>query len=400
MSAPLEGIKVLEVASWLAAPSCAALMADMGAEVIKVEPVAGEAYRRLYAAIYGDDFVAPCYQFDNRGKRGICVNLEDPEGVEMVHTLAARAQVFITNLTRSRLRRYRLTDEDVHALAPQAIYAVMSGYGTDGPDSERPAFDQNAYWARSGAMSVFGDRDDGPLLSRGGYGDRTAALNLLASILAAMRLQENTGEGQFVEVTLQRTGIWVLASDVTNALFERVQPEKTSRKQPLNPIWNIYRTADDRWFALVSPFPTPHWPGFCAMLGRDDWAADERFQTVPGLVEHGGELVPEIERIFASEDLAYWRDKLDASGLVWEPATELPDVIEDPALRERGAFSFVIHERAGAVEIVSAPFHIRGADIEVRGPAPDAGQHTREVLLEAGIAPERIDALIGKGALR
>ena len=121
MSAPLEGIKVLEVASWLAAPSCAALMADMGAEVIKVEPVAGEAYRRMYAALYGEDFVAPCYQFDNRGKRGICVNLEDPEGVAIVHTLAARAQVFITNLTRPRLERYRLTDEDVHALAPQAI---------------------------------------------------------------------------------------------------------------------------------------------------------------------------------------------------------------------------------------------------------------------------------------
>ena len=135
------------------------------------------------------------------------------------------------------------------------------------------------------------------------------------------------------------------------------------------------------------------------MLGRDDWAADERFQTVPGLVEHGGELVPEIERIFAGEDLAYWRGKLDASGLVWEPVMELPDVIEDPALRERGAFSFVIHERAGAIEVVSAPFHIRGADIEVRGPAPDAGQHTREVLVEAGIAPERIDALMGKGAL-
>ena len=136
-------------------------------------------------------------------------------------------------------------------------------------------------------MSVFGDRDDGPLLSRGGYGDRTAALNLLARILAAMRLQEKTGEGQFVEVTLQRTGIWVLASDVTNALFERVQPEKTSRKQPPNPIWNIYRTADDRLFAPVSPYP-----------------------------------------------------------------------------------------------------------------APDAGQHTPEVLVEAGIAPERIDVLIGNGTLR
>ncbi|MDE0063115.1 MAG: CoA transferase [Gammaproteobacteria bacterium] len=400
MTAPLEGIRVLEVAGWLAAPSCAALMADMGADVVKVEPVEGDGYRRAYTALYGDDFVAPCFQFDNRGKRGICVDLEHPEGVELVHRLAARSQVFITNLTQARLERYRLTDRDIHDLYPQSIYAVLSGYGTDGPDSHRAAFDQNAFWARSGAMSVFGDRDDGPLLSRAGYGDRTTALNLLASILAAMRLQEKTGEGQYVEVTLQRTGIWALATDVTNALYERIQPDKTSRKVPPNPIWNYYRTADDRWIAMVSPLPMPYWPKFCAMLGRDDWAADERFQTAVGLVEHGQELVDEIEAVFASEDLAYWREKLDAAGMIWEPAADLPEVIDDPALRERGAFSLIIHEQAGAMEVVSAPFEIRGADIEVRGPAPDAGQHTREVLLEAGVTPERLNALIEKNVLR
>ena len=400
MSAPLEGIRVLEVAGWLAAPSCAALMADMGADVVKVEPVEGDGYRRTYAELYGDDYVAPCFQFDNRGKRGICVDLENPEGVEMVHRLAAQSHVFITNLTRPRLERYRLTDRDIHELSPSAVYAVLSGYGTDGPDSHRAAFDQNAFWARSGAMSVFGDRDDGPLMSRAGYGDRTTALNLLASILAAMRLQEKTGEGQYVEVTLQRTGIWALATDVTNALYERIQPDKTSRKVPPNPIWNYYRTADDRWIAMVSPLPMPYWPKFCAMLGRDDWAADERFQTAVGLIEHGQELVPELEALFASHDLEYWREKLDATGMIWEPAAEMPEVIDDPALRERGAFSLIIHERAGAMEVVAAPFEIRGADIDVRGPAPDRGQHTREVLLQAGVEAERVTALIEKNVLR
>ena len=151
---------------------------------------------------------------------------------------------------------------------------------------------------------------------------------------------------------------------------------------------------------MVSPLPMPYWPKFCAMLGRDDWARDERFQTAAGLVEHGQELVAEIERSFAGENLEHWRERLDAAGMVWEPVTELPDVIDDPALRERGAFSLVVHERAGAMEVVSAPFHIRGADIEVRGPAPDAGQHTREVLLEAGMAAEQVDGLIRDGVLR
>ena len=400
MAAPLEGIRVLEVAGWLAAPSCAALMADMGADVVKVEPVEGDGYRRSYAALHGDDYVAPCFQFDNRGKRGICVDLEDPDGVEVVHGLAARCHVFVTNLTQPRLERYRLTDRDIHELSPRAIYAVLSGYGTDGPDSHRAAFDQNAFWARSGAMTVFGDRDDGPMLSRPGYGDRTTALNLLASILAAMRLEEQTGEGQTVEVTLQRTGIWALATDVTNALYQRLQPDKTSRKEPPNPVWNYYRTADGRWVALVSPLPMPYWRRFCAMLGREDWAGDERFQSAAGLVEHGRELVPEIEAMFAGEDLEFWRERLDAAGMIWEPAAELPEVIDDPALRDRGAFSLIVHERAGAMEIVSAPFEIRGADIEVRGPAPDAGQHTREVLLEAGVPPERVDTLLARNVLK
>ena len=400
MKAPLEGIRVLEVANWLAAPSCAALMADMGADVVKVEPIIGDGYRRMYEGMYGEDYLHPCFHFDNRGKRGVSVDLEDSEGVAMVHALAAQADVFITNLTRARMQRYALTDKDVHRLAPKAIYAALAGYGVEGPDSDRQAFDQSAFWARSGAMSVFGDRGDGPQVCRGGYGDRTTALNLLASILAALRLQERTGEGQYVEVTLQRTGIWALASDVTNALAERTQPEKFSRANPINPIWNCYRTADNRWIALISPLATPYWPKFCAMIERDDWARDERFQTLAGLTEHGIELVPEITALFASEDLAHWREKLDAFGMVWEPMAELPDVIEDPALVERGAFSLIVHEEAGAFEVVSAPFHIRDADISVRGPAPATGQHTREVLLEAGIDAKRIDSLVRRGTLR
>lgn len=400
MSAPLAGIKVVEVASWLAAPCCASLMADMGAEVIKVEPPEGDTYRKMFDAMLGEGSVHPSYQFDNRGKRGVRVNLEDPQGNALVRRLASEADVFITNLTRPRLERYNLTDEDIHAVKPDAVYAVLSGYGTQGPDSERQAFDQTAFWARSGAMSMFGDRADGPLISRGGYGDRTTGINLLASILAALRLRDQTSQGQYVEVTLQRTGVWAMASDICSSLFERTQPEKTSRDAPGNPIWNCYETSDGRWLLLVMPMATPYWPRFCDMVGRKDWREDERFSTLLGLMEHGLELIPEIQAMFASHDLEYWRAQLDASGLIWEPVAELPEVVEDPALRERGAYSYVVHEQAGAIEIVSAPFEIRGADIAVRGPAPDAGQHTQEVFAEAGLSAEEIDAFIRSGVLK
>ena len=174
----------------------------------------------------GRGLCSPCFQFDNRGKQGICINLEDEAGREALRTLIEQTDIFLTNLTQPRLARYSLLASDIQQLAPKAIYAVLSGYGTDGPDSDRQAFDQTAFWARSGAMSAFGDRDDGPLISRGGYGDRITGLNLLSAILAGLRLRDLTGEFQEVEVTLQRTGIWAMASDVTNALFERAQPEK------------------------------------------------------------------------------------------------------------------------------------------------------------------------------
>jgi crotonobetainyl-CoA:carnitine CoA-transferase CaiB-like acyl-CoA transferase len=151
---------------------------------------------------------------------------------------------------------------------------------------------------------------------------------------------------------------------------------------------------------MVMPMAMPYWPKFCAAVNRPEWARDERFQTLLGLAEHGPAIVPEIEAMFASHDLEHWRCVLDGAGLIWEPVAELPDVVDDPVLRESGAYSLVVHERAGAMEIVGTPFQIRGADVAVRGPAPDAGQHTREVFVEAGIAQDRVDALLAAGVLR
>jgi crotonobetainyl-CoA:carnitine CoA-transferase CaiB-like acyl-CoA transferase len=222
---------------------------------------------------------------------------------------------------------------------------------------------------------------------------------MLAAILAAMRLRDRTGEGQYVEVTLQRTGIWALASDVTTALFQHVQPERTSKKAPANPIWNFYATSDGRHLALVMPAALPYWPKFCTMIGKPEWITDARFQTLVGFAEHGPAIVPEITAMFASHDLEYWRKKLDAAGLIWEPVALLPEVIVDPALREAGAFATIVHPTGGAMEIISAPFHIRDAGIHVRGPAPDVGQHTREVFAEVGVPESTIDDLIAKGVL-
>jgi crotonobetainyl-CoA:carnitine CoA-transferase CaiB-like acyl-CoA transferase len=399
MGAPLEGIRVLEVASWLAAPSCAALMADLGAQVIKVEPPGGDPYRKLFAALLGSEFVHPTYQLDNRGKRGVAVDLEQPEGPELVHALARDVDVFVTNLTRSRLERYRLTPAEVQRVAPRSVYAALSGYGLEGPDADRQAFDQSAFWARSGAMSVTNDASAVPSLCRGGYGDHTSALNLLAATLAALRLRDRTGEPQQVEVTLQRTGIWALGGDVSSALYARLQPPNHDIDRPANPIWNYYKTSDDRWLLLVMPMALPYWPRFCKLAGRPEWAEDARFANLLGMAQNSHEIVPEIRALFGGQDLAHWAERLDDAGLIWAPVALLPEVIEDPSLREAGAFALIEHPRAGAIETVAAPFQIRDADIAVRGPAPDLGQHTRQVFGAAGLSEERIEELFARGVL-
>ena len=401
MNAPLAGIRVLEVASWLAAPSCAALMSDLGADVVKVEPPGGETYRRFMKTLVGDDVEHPSYQFDNRGKRGVCVDLDDPDARALVHELAGQSDVFITNLTRERLERYKLTDETIHELAPNAIYAVLSGFGTVGPDSHRQAFDQTAFWARSGAMSIFGDRDDGPVLPRGGYGDRTTALNLLCAILSAhpgSAIRPAKDSSWKSRCSAPASGRWQATSIQPSTSGYNLR-KPAAKHRAIRSGTTIART-DDRWLALVMPAAMPYWPKFCRMVGRDEWISDSRFQDLLGLAEHGANLIPEIEAMFLAEDLETWRSRLDAAGLVWEPVALLPEVVEDPALVERGAFSLVVHPDAGAMEIVAAPFTIRDADVEVRGPAPNAGQHTRDVFIESGADPELVDRLLETGALR
>ena len=254
MAAPLEGIRVVEVANYLAAPSAGALMADMGADVIKVEPPGGDVYRAFELASlgYDHDFATNyAFELDNRGKRSITVDLEAPGGPALVRRLAAGADVFLTNLIQRRRERFALTIEELQAANPSLIYASFSGYGTEGPDADRAGFDYAAFWARSGLMSLLGDPGAPPPLCRAGQGDHTTALNLLAAILAALRLRDQSGEGQVVDVTLLGTGLWTIGTDLAAALQAGHQPPRHDRERPPNALWNSYRCADGRWLLLV-----------------------------------------------------------------------------------------------------------------------------------------------------
>lgn len=400
MKAPLDGIRVLEVANWLVAPCTAALMVDMGAEAIKVEPPGGDALRGFDMKTLGYEYEFDgnyVFELDNRGKRSITVDLEKPGGPELVQRLAKDVDVFVTNLIQSRRERYRLTPEVIHAINPTAVYASFSGYGTSGPDAWRPGFDYAAFWARSGVMQTLALPGAPPPLCRPGQGDHTTTLNLLAGVLAALRLRDATGEGQLVDATLMGTGMWTVGTDLASVLVAKQQPPPHDHAAPGNPLHNAYECADGRWVQLVMPQPDRFWAAVCKMLGLEGWADDERYDSISKRREHTRVLTGGIAERFRQHDLDYWREQLDAFELIWAPVSTLPELIDDPQVREMKIFAEIEHPVLGRFETMNTPFQIAGADIAVRGPAPGAGQHTAEVVREAGLSEDEVAELAANG---
>ena len=399
MAAPLDGIRVIEVANWLAAPSAAALMADLGADVVKVEPPGGNAFRQydLRASGYDHEFeLNYAFELDNRGKRSVTVDLTRPQGPGLVRRLCAGADVFVTNLTEPRRQRYGLTEASLREVTPSLVYASLTGYGSHGPDAERAGFDYSAFWARSGVMAALQQPESAPPpLNRPGQGDHTTSLNMLAAVLAALRLRDQAGEGQYVEVTLQATGMWTIGTDFAAAAVSGLAAPRHNREAPSNPIWNSYRTRDGRWIVLVMLQPERYWPAVCSALERPEWA--DGASGPHELASRSHELAAAIGECFAQHDLAYWSQRLDAHGVIWAPAAELPEVLADPQVREMGWVVEVEHPEHGPYPTLGTPFQIRSARIGPRGPAPRPGEQTREVLLEAGLEEGELTRLAESG---
>jgi crotonobetainyl-CoA:carnitine CoA-transferase CaiB-like acyl-CoA transferase len=395
----LDDITVLEVASWIAAPSCGALMADMGADVIKVEPLGGDGMRgklRQPSPANGMERADVPFQLDNRGKRSIAVDLSHPDGAALVRELAGKADVLITNLLPGRLARYGLAPDQLRAAHPALVYALVTGYGSTGPDADRSAFDLTAFFGRGGVMSLVGEPGDPAHAFRPGQGDHPTGLALLSAVLAALRWRDRTGEGQLVETALLRVAAWTIGCDVSAALVDRTQPNRRARTEPFSPLNTRFRCGDGAWINL-SAGDQRVWSRFCHAIGRGDLADHERYATPVDRFRNGPELMAILDDVFASQPSDHWAPLLDRSGVVWAKVAELPELVDDPQARAIGMYAEVRDPDAGAFETLAAPFTLSGAAVAVRGPAPRIGQHTAEVLAQLGVERSRIDALLEAG---
>ncbi len=401
MTGALDDVTVLELANWVAGPSAGAIFADMGANVIKVEPLGGDSMRnRLRQPTLPDDAPRTDFPFhlDNRGKRSIAVDLTDPRGGELVRDLVERADVVVTNLLPGRLERYGLAPDQLLAAKPSLVYALVTGFGSSGPDADKIGFDLTAFFARGGVMSLIGEPDDPPHAFRPGQGDHVTGLALATAVLAALRVRDRTGQGQVVETALMRTAAWTIACDLSVALVDGLHPNRRARNQAISPLMTRYRCADDVWVNLAA-FDPNLFDRFCEAIGRPDLAADERFATPYDRFQNAELLIGLLDEEFATQPSDYWAPRLDAAGVIWAKVATMPDVVNDPQAEEMGMWAEIDHPVAGPFRTMTVPFSMSATPPEVRGPGPEVGEHTAEVLRELGVDPARIAELADAGVL-
>lgn len=402
MEGPLSGVRVVELAMWVAGPSTAAVLADWGAAVIKLEdPDGGDPIRGMTTRAMGDSEarVRPPYELDNRNKRSVAVDLRRTEGLEFAMKLIERADVFVTNLRSDALSRMKLDYASLSARNPRLVYAALNGYGHRGPERDRPAFDYAAAWARSGLMATIAEPGGAPPAQRPGMIDHAAGLGLAGAISAALFQRERTGRGCEVRISLFAMGLWMNATDLTIGLISGRAPVPESRLEPTNPLWNRYRCRDDRWLYFVMPQADRHWPDFCAALGREDWKSDPRFSDSTARRQNNRALAEEIAAIIAARPLSEWGSILDRNNLIWAPVQTDAEVLDDPQAHAIGAFVALENASTPGARVVASPVEFDNRAATSYAAAPDLGQHTEEVALEMGLSWEQIASLKSAGIL-
>ncbi|MBT9472944.1 MAG: CaiB/BaiF CoA-transferase family protein [Pseudomonadota bacterium] len=394
----LQGLKVVEFASYIAAPGAGGVLADWGAEVIKVERPEGDPMRQVFGDARSTLSGNPTFGLDNRGKRAVVLDISKSEGREALTRLATGADIFLTNVRPASLKRAGLDDETLRAINPRLIYAVVTGYGLEGPDAGKPGFDVTAFWSRAGVAHMHAPKGTDPFILRTGVGDHMTSLATVSAILAAVYEREKTGVGRLVQTSLLATGVYAVSSDLAVQLAFGKLASNRPRSAPFDPVANFYKSRDGQWFVVNPRGASKDWQLLAAACDRPDLPDDERFLTGRLRKDNSAALVAELDQAFSAIDFADIARRLDEVDLVWAPVQTPAQVVDDPQVAAAGALLEVEDGQGGTYRSPAAPARFPGADATVRPAAPGLGQHTREVLVEIGYSGAEIEAMLAAGA--
>ena len=397
MALPLDGVRVLDMTIWQQGTHATTLLADLGADVIKIEgPDNPDPGRGVLGP--GSTALNGYFENHNRGKRAICLDVKHPAGRDLLLRLAKDADVFANNMRKGVLERLGLGYEDFHAVNPRIIYAVASGYGNEGPERTLPSMDIMAQ-ARSGFMNMNGDPDSSPQAAPAATGDQVGSYFLAHGILAALFMRERTGLGQQIDASLLGGQIDFQSHSLQSYLFSGTHPQRRRRTE-VQALWNTYQGGDGRWFVIGLIPQERWWPQLIRVLGVESWEEDERFADRQARMTNMPALIAQFDELFATRPRDHWVDLLSRHELMAARVQDYVELEQDVQVVANGYIVEIDHPSGRRVKMVNHPVRFGAAPgVGVKGPAPEFGQHTEEVLLEAGLSWEDIAALSEQGAI-
>jgi crotonobetainyl-CoA:carnitine CoA-transferase CaiB-like acyl-CoA transferase len=382
VAGPMQGVKVVEIAVMVAGPSAGAMLADWGADVVKIEPPTGDPLRAIQKVLGPDVPNNPLFDPDNRGKRSIVLDFREPDQLQTALQLIDAADVLLTNIRPAALARLGMDSDSLLARNPRLVYALITGYGLAGPDAAAGAYDMGAYWARGGIADLLSQPGQDLPIQRSGMGDHFTGATVAGMVGTALFERERTGKGQLVTTSLLRVAAYQVSTDFNLKLMLDMGPIRNVRHEEANPLWNNYTAGDGKQFWLIGVEAVRHWPTLLRTIGRPEWAEDPRWLTQSDRAVNCVALIAELDAIFATRPLDEWAKLFDAEkDFFWAPVNTIDDVLADPQTAASGA---IVEVADGSFDwpMIATPVDFHGVPSTVRTRAPSLGEHTNEVLAE------------------